>query len=305
MDNTRLPQNRRVSILKKLIVIIPVILFLSLLVTVICLLVSNHRLKEQIAEYENGALLKDSQVTYDHSGVFESRGVDVVKGYDALSKREDALEEGMMRQVYLTFDDGPSIYTNEILDILKKYDVKATFFVLAKNDEESLAAYQRIVDEGHTLAMHSFSHNYSRIYESVESFSEDISKIQEFLYENTGVWCRIYRFPGGSSNSVTKVPVGDLITYLNDMGITYFDWNIVSNDAIKGTTLSAETIRQNCVGPIGKYDECVILMHDSKDRHTTVEALPLIIEDIKARGDCQILPITDETVPVQHRAVEK
>ena len=107
------------------------------------------------------------------------------------------------KRIYLTFDDGPSRNTDKILDILKEYDVKATFFVVGKTDEESVRAYQRIVAEGHTLAMHSYSHKYSEIYASKESFEQDLRQLQEYLYQITGVWPRFYRFPGGSSNTVS------------------------------------------------------------------------------------------------------
>lgn len=209
--------------------------------------------------------------------------------------------KGSERQVYLTFDDGPSSNTDQILDILKEYDVKATFFVVGKTDERSVKAYQRIVDEGHTLAMHSYSHKYDEIYESKEAFAKDLNSLQEYLYETTGVWPRIYRFPGGSSNTVSKVDMQELIEYLTDIGITYFDWNVASGDAVS-RTLPAETIVSNCLSGIEKQKESVILMHDASNKGTTVEALPRIIEAIQERGDTGILPITDETVPVQHIA---
>ena len=205
------------------------------------------------------------------------------------------------KKIALTFDDGPSSNTDQILDILKDYDVKATFFVVGKTDERSVKAYQRIVEEGHTLAMHSYSHRYDEIYESKEAFARDLNSLQEYLYETTGVWPRIYRFPGGSSNTVSKVDMQELIEYLTDIGITYFDWNVASGDAVS-RTLPAETIVNNCLSGIEKQKESVILMHDASNKGTTIEALPQIIEAIQEQGDAELLPITDETVPVQHIA---
>ena len=204
------------------------------------------------------------------------------------------------KKVYLTFDDGPSSYTFEILDILKEYDVKATFFVTGKDDETSIAAYKRIVEEGHTLGMHSYSHQYSSLYASKEAFAEDLTRLQEYLYEVTGVWSRYYRFPGGSSNTVSKVDMSELIAYLDEQDIGYYDWNIMSGDAVNHV-LSTDTIFNNCVSQIDKFDDAIILMHDAVGRHTTVEALPMIIEEIQGRGDAVILPISDDTVPIQHR----
>ena len=108
------------------------------------------------------------------------------------------------KKVYLTFDDGPSDHTAQILDILKKHKVKATFFVVGKETEHAKKMYQRIVLEGHTLAMHSYSHNYDQIYANVGAFSKDLMKLQKYLYDLTDVKPYIYRFPGGSSNHCAK-----------------------------------------------------------------------------------------------------
>lgn len=204
-----------------------------------------------------------------------------------------------VRKVYLTFDDGPSTYTDDILDILAEYDVKATFFVVGKEGEWAEDAYKRIVEEGHTLGMHTYTHEYDRIYASVEAFDEDLGRLQEYLYEVTGVWSRYVRFPGGSSNKVSKVDMREFITYLNEEGLVYFDWNVSSQDASR-TSLTAEEIVDNCMGGIEKYDTVVILMHDAAGRRSTVEALPILIEKIKAMENTELLPITEDTVPVQH-----
>lgn len=217
---------------------------------------------------------------------------------DEIQKPQD-----YQKTVYLTFDDGPSVNTDRILDILKEYDVKATFFVVGKTDERSLAAYRRIVEEGHTLGMHSYSHKYGEIYQSKETFIEDLTELQEYLYDVTGVWSRYYRFPGGSSNTVSRTDMQELIAWLNDNGITYYDWNITSGDAVSGQ-LSKQTIINNCASRIGREDECVILLHDAAEKNSTVEALPEIISQLRMRGDVSFLPITDETVPVQHLSEE-
>lgn len=214
-------------------------------------------------------------------------------------------EKAYEKEIYLTFDDGPSSNTDAILDILKAYDVKATFFVVGKTDEKSKAAYQRIVAEGHTLGMHSYSHKYDELYSSKESFIRDLTSLQEYLYEVTGVWSRYYRFPGGSSNTVSQVDMQELIAWLNENDITYFDWNTASGDAVSGQ-LSKEIIVENCMEKLDSQSECMILMHDAAEKNTTVEALPEIISQVRMRGDACFLPITDETKPVQHlKAKEK
>lgn len=215
----------------------------------------------------------------------------------------DAEAEQYEHMVYLTFDDGPSIYTDEILDILDSYDVKATFFVVGKEDEDSRAALKRIVEEGHTLGMHSYSHRYTEIYASQEAFSADFTKLQDYLYEVTGVKSRYYRFPGGSSNTVSPVDMLEYAEYLADQGVTFFDWNISSGDA-SGRQMSVDTIVKNCTDNLDGWQTSIILMHDSAGKHTTVEALPKIIENILAMDDTVILPITDDTIPVQHIHLE-
>ena len=202
------------------------------------------------------------------------------------------------RYVYLTFDDGPSIYTDEILDILAEYDVKATFFVCGKPDAKYTDSYKRIVDEGHTLGMHSYSHKYSDIYSSVDAFSEDFKKLRHFLYDTTDVLPKYYRFPGGSSNKVTKVDIHDFMDVLEADGVTYFDWNVSAGDDRAGAT--KDTIYNNIVGNIPKFKHCIVLMHDAADKKSTVEALPEVIEALQAMDDTVIVPITDDTLPVQH-----
>lgn len=290
---------------RKPIIIATAILFFAVLGLCIFLTVRNSELNEENsslkAAYEE---LSERTVEYDEiSGVYSSQGVDIVSKPESKGTVGDEESKPRLKKVYLTFDDGPSGYTDDILDILDAHGVKGTFFVLTKEGKFADEAYKRIADEGHTLGLHSSSHKYHEIYASVEAFRNDIRTQQEYLYDLTGVWPRIYRFPGGSSNRVSPTPIRDLIACLNEEGIEYFDWNIVSGDAIKGT-LSVKAIVSNCTKNIDKYDECVILMHDSLDRYTTVKALDEVITIIENRGDCQILPITDETVPVQHITIQ-
>lgn len=212
----------------------------------------------------------------------------------------DAETEDGIRRVYLTFDDGPSIYTEELLDILAQYDVKATFFVTAKGKEDYGDIYRRIVEEGHTLGMHSYSHEYGNIYASLENFQEDIEKLRNFLYRETGTVSRFYRFPGGSSNTVSATDVHEFIRYLNAMDIDYFDWNVSSGDA-SSVRLGSDEIVDRVVREIPSRRVAVVLMHDAADKHSTVEALPRLIEEIQAMEDgTEILPITEETMLIQH-----
>ncbi len=210
-------------------------------------------------------------------------------------------QEGV-KHVYLTFDDGPSENTGAVLDILKQYNVKATFFVIGKTDQTSIDLYKRIIAEGHSLGIHSYSHKYTQIYESIESFQNDVLSLQAHLKAVTGQEVHLYRFPGGSSNTVSKVPIEDCIRFLSDNGFTYYDWNATNGDAT-GKDISIDGMVSSVITDLGKYQNLTVLMHDGAGKQKTVEALPAIIEQIQAQG-AQILPITDATVPVQHKKVE-
>ena len=199
--------------------------------------------------------------------------------------------------VYLTFDDGPSLYTDEILDILARYNVKATFFVLGKEGYEE--QYQRIIDEGHTLALHSYTHQYSQIYESPEKFQQDIVQLSDYLYEITNYRCEFYRFPGGSSNTIIRFDKDECFDVLEEEGLVYFDWNVTSKDA-STFQLSSQSIVNNVLSGVSQTNASVVLMHDASDKYTTVEALPIILESLLADENTVLLPITSGTTPVCH-----
>jgi Predicted xylanase/chitin deacetylase len=217
---------------------------------------------------------------------------------------EAATEEPVLNghKVYLTFDDGPSIYTDQILDILKEKDVKATFFVVS-DDYTYADELNRIVREGHTLGMHSMSHKYEIIYKDLLSFKEDVQGIHDLLYDITGVDTKYYRFPGGSSNTVSKAPIDECINYLDSQGITYFDWNALNGDA-EYVTYSAEELNSNVMGYVrANPEDSIVLLHDQLYHGATVEALPDLIDQLKSEG-YEIVPIDDSTIPVQHRNSE-
>lgn len=252
---------------------------------------------DMIEEIEESSPEMDSPLyTAEHVTVSRREQADLTTGDGSLDPVQEAED---IHKVYLTFDDGPSSNTGRILDILAEYDVKATFFVVGKEEEEYQALYNRIVEEGHTLGMHSYSHKYSEIYQSVESYAQDLTKLQEFLYDTTGVWCRFCRFPGGSSNEVSKVDMHELIAYLDEQDITYFDWNVSSGDA-SNSYISTDAIVRNCLAQLSKDEESIILMHDASNKNTTVQALPILIERIQAMENTVIVPITDESEPIQH-----
>jgi len=207
-------------------------------------------------------------------------------------------------KVYLTFDDGPSKNTEKILDILDEYGVKATFFVVGKEGEENAERLRMIYERGHTIGMHSYSHDYSEIYESEEAFRADFLKSKQFIFDATGVETIHYRFPGGSSNALSDLSMQVFIDFLKEQGMEYYDWNVSSGDGAS-ILVPAEVILENCTAKLSRYDTSIVLMHDSAAKSTTVEALPQIIETILAMEDTVILPITENTQPVHHAIKKK
>ena len=186
--------------------------------------------------------------------------------------------------VYLTFDDGPSARTDEILEILDKYGVKATFFVVGANEEGDLERMQKIVAAGHTLAIHSYSHDYKKIYASVEAYLEDFNQMFCQIYEATGVKPQIFRFPGGSVNSYNVGIHQQLIAEMTRRGFVYFDWNVANGDAVFSKIQPSSTLTANALKGVGTARRAIILMHDSNAKTTTVEALPAIIEGYLGAG---------------------
>lgn len=205
------------------------------------------------------------------------------------------------RVAYLTFDDGPSKNTLEILNILDKYNVKATFFVIYHKGMEK--EYKEIVKRGHTIALHSYTHNYKKIYSSEDAYFKDLEKIGNYVKSVTGVETNIIRFPGGSSNTISnKYSKGIMKTLKQEVlekEYVYHDWNVDSTDA-SGNNVPVETLLENVKKSLPKYRRANILMHDTgKAKQTTVEALPQIIEYVQSQG-YNIEPITDDTVPIKH-----
>lgn len=221
---------------------------------------------------------------------------------DKLRLSDDELYDGY-RKVYLTFDDGPSSNTDDILDILAEYNVKATFFVIKKEGRNFEKLYRRIVDEGHTIGMHSCTHEYSVVYKDRESFMQDTKTLRDYIYLVTGVESNFYRFPGGSSNRVSRVDVKTLAGDLHREGIEYFDWNVSSQDSAGGIH-TRDDIYNSATARITNYDEVIILFHDTNSKVTTVEALPDIIKYIQSLDNTVILPITDGTRPIQHLSAD-
>lgn len=211
--------------------------------------------------------------------------------YAPQSLSEGVRENGV---IYLTFDDGPSARTGEILDVLKEKNVKATFFVIGSQGEANAQLLKRIVDEGHTIAMHTSSHNYTKIYASVEDYLADMYQIFTQIRETTGVTPTLFRFPGGSINNYNSGISHELIAEMLRRGFVPFDWNISSRDAATVKLLPAETLVNNVVNDAKKMPYGIVLMHDSAAKTTTAKAVGPMIDQLREMG-FELKALTPET----------
>lgn len=286
-------RKKRVKRIKKIIVGTAIVLLLLPTIMCLFLLVKVHSLEKQI---ETITKVSDSGVVKA-----QEKEVKTTKAPKKASTAEPTIkpaDDTTTKKVYLTFDDGPGSQTGKILDILKKNHVKATFFVTGKEDASSKKIYQRIVKEGHTLAMHSYSHIQDVIYDSKEAFEKDLKQINRCLYEATGVHTKFYRFPGGSSTQNTSLSIQNFIDVLKKNHYLYLDWNVISPD-INNANATKEQVVTGVMQGVDAYDTAVVLMYDVADKPMTVKALPSIIKQIKAKN-YELLPVDESMILIQH-----
>lgn len=186
--------------------------------------------------------------------------------------------------IHLTFDDGPSDRTDEILDALKKENVKATFFVLHSSHTAAPDRLRRIVNEGHTLAFHTYSHQYKTIYASVEAYLEDAYKIFSEIKSATGMTPTLFRCPGGSRNSHNKETADAILAEMKRRGFVCHDWNMSVEDSGVNVNASADELVTFLMGQVGSKTRGVVLMHDAKSRTETAKAVPSLIAQLRAKG---------------------
>lgn len=209
--------------------------------------------------------------------------------------------DGRGKTIYLTFDDGPSSsITPSLLQILKEENVKVTFFVVNHDDSLNYLIKQEY-DDGHTVALHSSTHDYSYIYSSTTNFFNDLNSIREKVYNITGQYSNITRFPGGSSNTVSRRYSPGIMSTLTsqvlEQGYIYFDWNISCEDA--GSAKDENDVYNNVVNNL-VYENNIVLLHDFEGNYKTLNAIRRIIHYGKENG-YTFKPITERTVPNRHR----
>jgi peptidoglycan/xylan/chitin deacetylase (PgdA/CDA1 family) len=197
---------------------------------------------------------------------------------------------------YLTFDDGPSIHTDEILATLKEKNATATFFVVGKDDAESVQHMKDIVASGCTLGMHSYSHKYKQIYASVEDYLADMYDLFCLIRESTGTTPTVFRMPGGSINGYDYGIYQQILSEMLRRGFVPYDWNLSIDDAI-GVDYSASQLLHNVIDHSATVNRAIILMHDNADNLGMLDALPLMIDALREQG-FTLEAITPDTRPV-------
>ncbi len=228
--------------------------------------------------FDDNKLDKDKLVSQEkhfaYMDMFPDMYVETVKPVIQLKERKIA---------YLSFDDGPSRITKEILKILEEEEIQATFFVLGSTlTEEGEECLQMMVEQGHEIGIHTYSHNYKKIYASVEAYLDDFYTVYQHVYDITGVQPRIFRFPWGSINSYNKSIKDQLITEMERRGFTYYDWNVSAEDSLGNPT--EYKVWKNVMKDVEKYKYPIILMHDSSMNRVTANSLEKVIKSIREKG---------------------
>ena len=215
-----------------------------------------------------------------------SREPDYVHHYPNLYARSDAEYKSPSdgRKVcFLTFDDGPSANTLKVLDVLDEKKIKATFFVIGEEiTEQNASILKEVVNRGHLIGVHTYVHDYDKIYKSVDSFLKDYDKAFQRIEEVTGVRPYIYRFPGGSYNQYLKRIRKELVAEMDRRGFTYYDWNVSGEDSVGSPT--AYSIKKNISRDLNRYQCPVVLLHDGQTNPLTAKVLGGIIDYIESKG---------------------
>ncbi len=195
---------------------------------------------------------------------------------------------------YLTFDDGPTDHTPQLLDILDQYQVKATFFITGQflNESELITQIQDMVNRGHQVAVHTFSHQYKYIYGSVDNFLSDYNQMDDIILKATGNRSKLYRFPGGSNTPLNAAVRDSIKSILSQKGVIYFDWNAYDGDC---DGLTGEALIKQAITQSFRHDSAILLMHDLPDFQFVLDALPSIITQLRNSG--YSFATLDETVP--------
>ncbi|MBQ7288170.1 MAG: polysaccharide deacetylase family protein [Clostridia bacterium] len=283
---------------------------------------SKMAIIEQDKYYDSGATARDDVDGNLSAKITVSGGVDTSRlgthtitytvqdssGNTATAQRTVTViskSAAQANKIFLTFDDGPSTsVTTRILDILKKNNVKATFFILDYGVAKK-PLIQRMLNEGHTIGIHGYSHDFAKIYASDAAFMDNINRLNDKLASDFGHRTNLIRFPGGSSNTVSRKYAKGIMTRLSklvsDSGYIYYDWNISSNDAVKGMS-SKQTIYSSVTENLRYSRNNIVLMHDTAAKTTTADALQDIIN--YGKNHAYVFEALTDAIPPYHHRIQ-
>lgn len=205
---------------------------------------------------------------------------------------EYTYEEGT---IYFTFDDGPSQYTYSFLEYLKKHNVKATWFVVPSREQWNMDALKAIADQGHTIGVHSYTHDYKKIYASVEAYLEDFHEAWSIIREATGQTPQLFRFAGGSNNDFNVDTRDAIIKEMTRRGFRFYDWNVDSGD-VDGATWQDmyNSIPRDC----RNLKRPIILMHDSAGTKNALYVFEDVLKLLIGEG-YKFDALHNDTQPIQ------
>lgn len=248
--------------------------------------VSDNSLQKIQYKIDSKKLDTSKEGTYEvtYSAKDSSGNKTTVKRKIEVIKKIGSEHQSDEKVVYLTFDDGPSENTQKIMDILARYNAKATFFVTGRNQKYNYLI-KDAYNAGHTIALHTYSHDYQTVYSSVDAYFDDLNKVGQMVKNEIGFVPHYIRFPGGSSNTVSRKYCQGIMSTLTkevvEKGYQYYDWNGDSTDA-SGNHVAVSKLIHN--GTLCHDNNVMILCHDTQAKDTTVQALPSIIEHYQSLG---------------------
>lgn len=259
---------------------------------------TDAQLAESIYDIHEGLLPPSQQasVTFAATGPLKDKALEASVSNDANAAKDDAKE--LEKLVYLTFDDGPSKHTPEVLDLLKEEGIQATFFVLGEQVLRYPDIVKRIVDEGHAIGNHTYNHQYKQLYSSFSEFADQIMKTDEAIYETTGIRTTLVRAPGGTYTNFDQ----GYFDAVAAAGYQVHDWNVDSGDSRRRGVPAAEIVAT--VQASRLVNTLNVLLHDGSGHEESVKALPAIIAYYKNK-DYSFAPLSNEVKPIQFQVAKK